>query len=309
MTLPSMSLGDVEHSERVTTVVVTRDGREHLERTIPRHSAPLVVVDNGSTDGSADLVRALAPHATVIELDHDLGAVARNIGACAASTPYVAFADDDSWWAPCSLDLAADVLDTHPDIGVVAARLLVGEDAHLDPFCEEVGRSPLPCFPDVPGTSVLDFVARAVVVRRSALLEVGGFDPLLGAEGERIALDIADSGRRLCYLPDVVARHEPAEGRVTAAARARMRARDEVLTAVMRRPARVAVRRAVRHVRRGNPDALGVLDALRRLPLALARRRTIGNDAETQARLVDIVAERGLPGDWRPARQRISTSV
>ncbi|WP_167001530.1 glycosyltransferase [Mumia sp. ZJ430] len=305
MTTPTTSFPSSKSTERVTTVVITHDGRERLARTVPQHAAPLIVVDNASTDGSADLVRTIAPHAQVIELADDVGAVARNIGAQAAETPYVAFAADDSWWAPCSLDLAADVLDTHPEIGVIAARVLVGVDAHLDPFCEAVGRSPLPRFPDVPGTSVLDFRAGAVVVRRSALLDVGGFDAVLelGGEEERVALDMADSGRRLCYLHDVVARHDPASRECAGGALTRRLARNEVLTAVMRRPVRVALRRAWRHVRQGSGSALGVLDAVLRLPRAMARRRTVGSDTETQARILDLVSERGLPGLERRARQ------
>ncbi|WP_228551784.1 glycosyltransferase [Mumia zhuanghuii] len=297
MTAPLMTRPEVEPepADRVTTVVITRNGHDRLARTVPRHTAPLIVVDNASVDGSTELIRTVAPGATVIELEHNVGAVARNIGAAAAKTPYVAFADDDSWWTPGSLELAADVLDAHPGIGLVAARVLVGADAHTDPFCERVEQSPLPRATDAPGTTVLGFMACAVVVRRSALLDVGGFDPVVEfyGEEERVALDLADSGQRLCYLPDVVVRHVPDARPVVDPWRTRRAARNDVLTAVMRRPAGVVVRRTVRCLRQGASGVLGVLDALWRLPRAVAARRPVGAETEYQARILDLAAEYG----------------
>jgi len=40
-------------------------------------------------------------------------------------TPYAAFCDDDTWWEPGSLALAADALDAQPDIAAVTARIVV----------------------------------------------------------------------------------------------------------------------------------------------------------------------------------------
>ncbi|KAA1422936.1 glycosyltransferase [Mumia zhuanghuii] len=290
--------------DRVTTVVITHDGRSRLERSLAHNHAPLIVVDNASNDGSSDTARRIAPDARVIELEKNAGAVAWNVGTRAARSPYVAFADDDSWWTPGSLALAADVLDAHPSIALVAARVLVGENSTPDPFCELLARSPLPRLPSQPGTTVLGFMARAVVVRRDALLAVGGFDALIQIHGEeeRVALDLADAGHRLCYLDDVVVRHLPAPGRATGRRRRRL-ARNDVLTAVMRLPTRTVVLRAVRHIREGRAGSLGVADALLRLPGALAVRRRVGHDVEVQSRIVDL-ADGQHSWDPRPDSDR-----
>ena len=77
----------------------------------------MILVDNGSADGTVASVPGRRPDATVVELGRNRGAPARNLGVRLASTPYVAFADDDSWWHAGALARAADVLDAHPRAG------------------------------------------------------------------------------------------------------------------------------------------------------------------------------------------------
>ena len=63
--------------------------------------------------------------------------------------------------------------------------------------------APLGRDPDLPGPSILGFLACAVVVRRSAFLDVGGFDDVVffGGEEERVALDLAAAGWGLATCP------------------------------------------------------------------------------------------------------------
>jgi len=116
---------------RIGVVIVTRDrcsdlmgALEHLSG-LPEQPR-IVVVDNASSDGTADAVEDRYPGFEVIPLDENLGAAGRNVGVAVTRTPYVAFSDDDSWWAPGSLSLAADLFDKHPRLGLLIARILVG---------------------------------------------------------------------------------------------------------------------------------------------------------------------------------------
>ena len=86
----------------------------------------MIVVDNGSTDATADRVRR-HPGVELISLPRNLGAAARNAGARAARTPYVAFSDDDTWYAADAPSRMADLFDRHPRLAVITARILVGE--------------------------------------------------------------------------------------------------------------------------------------------------------------------------------------
>ena len=96
----------------VTVVVASRDRRADLLASLPRHEAPVILVDNGSTDATVAAVRSAFPAVRILPLARNVGALARTIGARAATTPYVAFADDDSWWAPGALARAVELLET-----------------------------------------------------------------------------------------------------------------------------------------------------------------------------------------------------
>jgi GT2 family glycosyltransferase len=280
--------------DRLTVVIMTRDRRFSLLRTLDRledlpEHPPVVVVDNGSGDDTVAVVRAKHPGVRVVPLGRNLGAAARNIGVRLARTPYVAFSDDDSWWEPGALPLAAEVFDAHPRLGLIAARTLVGPDRVPDPVNAAMAASPLSTGPGLPGPPVLGFLACAAIVRREAFLEVGGFSALLFFVGEErlLAYDLAAAGRHRCYVPEVVAVHDPSAHRPPSHARRRMELRNLVLTAWMRRPAAVALgttaRMGAMAVSDGDARAALAAAALR-LPAALVQRRPVPRAVECDIR-------------------------
>lgn len=98
----------------VTVVVASRDRRAELLSSLPMHEAPVILLDNGSSDGTPAAVRAALPAVRVVEVGRNRGAGARTIGVGLARTLFVAFADDDSWWAHGALARAVDTLRAHP---------------------------------------------------------------------------------------------------------------------------------------------------------------------------------------------------
>ncbi|MEO3790132.1 glycosyltransferase [Nonomuraea sp. B10E15] len=273
---------------RVTVVVASKDRLRALVRSLPKHPRPVILVDNGSTDGTAGFVSRHFPDVRLVEQDTNLGAPARNIGVRMAETPYVAFADDDSWWAPGALELAADVLDAHPRLAVLGARVLVGPEERLDPVSELMRHSPLGIEPDLPGPSVLGFLACGAVVRREAFLEAGGFDDVIFffGEEERLAVDLAAKGWGLAYVDDVVAHHHPSPAKDPRGRRA-LALRNAVLTAVLRRPWPVVARRALDALRAGPAGWEGLRAAVPRLPGALAERRGLPRAVERARRRLE----------------------
>lgn len=273
-------------------MVATRDRRDDLERSLPRHEVKVIVVDNGSVDGTAAAVRERHPRIEVVELGANRGAPARNVGVARAGTPYVAFADDDSWWAPGALALAADVLDAYPRVAVLAARVLVGGSQRLDPTCSNMATAPLGISSGYPGPPVLGFIACGAVVRRDAFLACGGFDDVVffAGEEERVALDLAAAGWALAYVPAVVAHHYPSPVRDIVHRRA-LTVRNHVLVAVLRRPWTVVAHRMIGALRGDGVSRAGLRLALPRIPRAWARRRRLPDDVETARRALDEIDE------------------
>ncbi|HWT25058.1 MAG TPA: glycosyltransferase, partial [Solirubrobacteraceae bacterium] len=233
---------------RLAVVLITLNGRHRIARTLERLTAlpeapHVVVVDNGSTDGTVAEVRARFPGATVVSLPRNLGAAGRNAGVAAADRPYVAFAEDDSWYEPGSLARAADLFDAHPRLAVLHAHTLVGEDARPDPILRDMVDTPVPDDGTLPGHPILSFLEGVSIVRRSAFEEAGGFDPrlLVGGPEEHLAAELLRRGWELRYVPEVVARHLPDHGAPGADVRA-LGLRNTLWFAWLRRPWRAALR-------------------------------------------------------------------
>jgi GT2 family glycosyltransferase len=295
--LPANTARAAGRDPRVTVVVATRDRRDSLLRSLQRladlpEQPEIIVVDNDSSDGTAAAVRAAFPRVRVVRLEENAGPAGRTVGALAASSPYVAFSDDDSWWAQGSLSLAADLLDAHPRVGLLAARVVVGEDERVDPTSLEMSQSPLAADVDLPGPAVLGFIACGAVLRRSAFLAAGGFDERLGtgAEETLLAVDLASRGWGLTYVDAVVAHHHPSPQR-DAGERRRAEVRNELWVAWLRRPLGLAVRRTVTVARAGVQDRAArraLLDVLRGANSLARERRVVAPHVEAGLRKLNL---------------------
>jgi GT2 family glycosyltransferase len=261
----------------VTVVVASRNRRTDLLASLPRHEAPVILVDNASTDGTVEAVRAMHPQVTVLPQTRNLGAEGRTVGVARAATPFVAFADDDSWWAPGELARAVEIMRAHPRLAVLVARVLVGPEQRLDPVCAQMAASPLGTPPDLPGPMLLGFIACGAMVRREAFTAVGGFDPVVRFPGEeeRLALDLAAAGWGISYVDSVTAHHHPSQARHSPAERQAAIWRSRLLTAVMRLPWADVLRIVRDAVATGAPGWVGVRRALPDVSAALRSRRVV----------------------------------
>ncbi|MGY1622771.1 glycosyltransferase family 2 protein [Geodermatophilus sp. SYSU D00965] len=285
------STTDTGPDPRVAVVVITHQRRDEvllaLERLTALPEQPhVIVVDNGSTDGTAAAVAERFPAVELVASPENLGAVGRNVGVARVDTPYVAFCDDDTWWEPGSLRAAADVLDAHPRLAVVTARILVEPGGREDPIVPELRDSPVRGAGWLPGPALGSFLAGASVLRREAFDEVGGFSERLwlGGEEELMAGDLAAAGWELCYLPELTVHHQASTAR-DPHKRRRDGIRNTLWTTWLRRPLRPALRRTahlLRTVPRDGLSVLGVLDAVRGLPWVLRERRVLPAHAEAR---------------------------
>jgi GT2 family glycosyltransferase len=287
----------------VTVVVATRNRCRRLLDSVralldlpdrPR----VIVVDNGSSDGTADAVRSGLPGVRLIRLADNHGAVARNFGVAAAGTPVVAFADDDSGWAPGALTRAARLFEEYPRLALAAAQVRVGPAGRLDPNCALMARAPLGTEDDLPGPAVVGFLAFAAAVRRDAFLATGGFDSAVFfmGEEERVAYDLQRAGWALCYCPELVAFHHPDRPAPEKARERRLTAlRNHTLTSWMCRPlpaAATATAVLVRHTVATRQGRRQLYEFCRRLPVAIKRRQAPSPLVERRLRAVANIPTR-----------------
>jgi N-acetylglucosaminyl-diphospho-decaprenol L-rhamnosyltransferase len=121
----------------VSIVVVAHDVREEVLRclaSVEAHAAPatyeVFLVDNGSTDGTAEAVEEAFPAAEVVRLPRNIGVAARNEGLRRARGRTRMFLDSDASLTPGALAELVGYLEAHPEVGLVGPKL-VYEDGEL----------------------------------------------------------------------------------------------------------------------------------------------------------------------------------
>ncbi|MDL5200096.1 glycosyltransferase [Streptomyces sp. ALI-76-A] len=286
---------------RTTVVVITHNRRPELLRTLDRlaelpERPRVIVTDNASTDGTADAVTRHHPGMLLLRPGRNLGAVGRNLAMRHVRTPYVAFCDDDSWWAPGALSGAADLLDGHPALGAVTARIVVEPDGTEDPIVAELRDSPLPRPGWLPGPALGSFLAAATVLRADAFRAAGGFHPRLwlGGEEELLAADLAGDGWWLTYADHLTAHHQPSVVRDSTLRRAHG-IRNTLWFTWLRRPAGPALRRTAHLARTVPRDAVSLrafAEAAVALPWVLRERRVLPTEVESRLRLLEDTQRR-----------------
>jgi GT2 family glycosyltransferase len=288
----------------VTTAVVVPNfnGRRWLPGCLDSLAAQtlapseVVVVDNGSTDGSAALA-AERPGVRVVELGRNLGfAAAANRGFAETAGEGVALVNTDVVLAPDWLERMTGALGSAPDIGSVACKMVdldepavlydAGDVLRRDGVCEQRGRFQADdgSF-DAPG-DVFAACAGAALYRRGAVLDVGGFDErfFMYLEDVDLGLRLRLAGWRCRYEP-VAARHA-GQGSAPDAGQAAWRwvERNTLLLAAKAFPLRWAPQvlyrqagwawHALRERRLGGHVA-GAAASLRLLPAMLRERRRL----------------------------------
>ncbi|MGV0642841.1 glycosyltransferase family 2 protein [Mycolicibacterium sp. XJ879] len=274
-------------------VIASRNRAQELATVVARlldtTACPIVVVDNASEDDSVAIMRRITARSAgrlrIVELGTNQGAVGRNAGVAACTTPYVAFCDDDSWWTAGSPAIGAELFDSHPSLGLLAARTIVWPQRREDPFTALLADSALGHRPDLPGPSILGFMSCAAMVRVHAFQQAGGFSDILHFRGEEqlLAFDLAALGWDLCYCPALTAIHQPSETRATTAAQDARVLRNDALTTWLRRPIPQCLRVTADLLRSAVQDrehARGAAEAFLKLPAVVQQRRPLPSNLE-----------------------------
>jgi len=311
----------------VSAVIVTWNRRDALEIVLDRLSElavdEVVVVDNGSEDGTAELARSRGGNVRVLEQGENLGIAGRNRGAEAASGELLLMLDDDAYPLPGAVEALVERFEADPRLGAaggfvrdVDAEGTVLRSTELGTFdwwlrSGRKGEAPpegLPAFFFPEGASLL---------RRSAYLEVGGFfEPYFYLSSEiDLATRLLAAGWDVRYVPQARFDHLKAPGGRASDRALYFRIRNHLWYLWLRFPAHVALRRSLGYLlfdlldagyqRHPGAWARAVRDAWMQRELVRGQRRPVSrevrrraelNRGRTHARLLLGQLRRRLPG-------------
>jgi N-acetylglucosaminyl-diphospho-decaprenol L-rhamnosyltransferase len=111
----------------VTAIVVTYNAAPWIERSLESvrgTEAELIVVDNGSTDGTVELVRERFPEARLVEHENRGFGAGNNAAMRLGSGRYFLLLNPDAWLTGDALEQLVAFADAHPEAGVVGPKLL-----------------------------------------------------------------------------------------------------------------------------------------------------------------------------------------
>jgi N-acetylglucosaminyl-diphospho-decaprenol L-rhamnosyltransferase len=220
---------------RVSAIVVSFNSRAYLERSLGSVLGAVddvVVVDSASSDGSGELVRERFPSVRIIELQENRGfGAAMNVGVEATDGDYLLLLNPDAWATDGAVATLVECAEGDVLAGIVGPRLS-NPDGTLQ---RSVRGYPTPwrlateyfflrwlaprsrLFNSFYGagfdhgsTANVEFlVGAALLVRRSAFDEIGGFDPDFFMFNEEVDLSyrMKHAGRRILFCPEAEFAH------------------------------------------------------------------------------------------------------
>jgi len=223
---------------RMTVAIVNYNTRDVLRNCLlSLHSEPqaeIIVVDNGSTDGSAAMVATDFPHVRLEVVSNEGYGAAANVALKRCAAPYLLLLNSDVVVPAGTVKELCDHLDAHPDVAVVGPRLHNADGSLQEscyPFLTPVhwfltatnlarflGRLPWLRYRTVHGwphdhpRSVHWVKGAALGLRRDAVLAIGGFDPRFFMYWEEVDLcyRLRRCGWRTDFLSHADVVHEEA---------------------------------------------------------------------------------------------------
>jgi glycosyltransferase involved in cell wall biosynthesis len=200
---------DVPSTPKVSAIIpcynrarfIAQTVRSVLEQTYP--NIELIVVDDGCTDGSREVLAAFGDRLTLLEhpgRENRGQSAAINLALSRASGKYVGILDSDDLWLPRKIEEQVAFMESHPDVG-----LIYGNGTAIDEHGRQLYVIYAPGHEEKnqPAQVLMDcyfLVPNNSLVRREIFERIGGFDESLrAAQDHDVAIRIAEVAR-LAYL-------------------------------------------------------------------------------------------------------------
>lgn len=175
---------------KISIVIPAYNAEAFLGQTIASISAQsfdnfeIIVVDDGSTDATAEIASTADPRVRVVQQRNQGIAVARNVGISESRGEWIAFLDHDDLWHPHKLKAQTEVLERDPGCGIVYGEFLRWNPLTPPQFLDETLDSRR-IVPDLSGFILPRLIhtnwvlLSTAVIRRSVFDAVGCFDPAM----------------------------------------------------------------------------------------------------------------------------------
>ena len=207
--MDELSFSGRENSGLVSVVVPAYNCVLYLQQAIESIRAQtyrpieIIVVDDGSTDDTPNLIKTLGDDIIYIRQPNGGPAKARNKGINAATGEFIAFLDADDVWLPSKLQKQIDYLVTHREAALVyslMSNFIDGQKAGVEIFPQKAISGLI--FDELLRDTIIPLPS--VVVRTEIARTVGAFDEsLLTAEDTNFYLKVA-YGHHIGVIPEVL---------------------------------------------------------------------------------------------------------
>jgi GT2 family glycosyltransferase len=326
----------VAHNESVSVVVLNWNGRHHLgscltsvaQQTLPQ--VEIILVDNGSQDGSVRFVQRHYPNVKVVALPENIGFCSgNNAGINKANGQFIALLNNDTEVEKNWLDELLSAAKRHSDAGLFASKMLffddrtvidtAGDEFHVAGFAAKRGWGKADHKPYNVEKSVFGACAGAVLYRRTMLESIGLLDDDFFANGEDVDLSFRAllKGYRCIYVPKAVVYHK---GGATIGQNQQwfyLMRRNQLWVMVKNMPLALLIKYAplvfcynllsvVYHCMQGRGVLIGraYWHAFLGMPAMLRKRRRIQSDRRIPC--TDVEAMLQKRGFWRRAQQPVT---
>lgn len=168
----------------------------------------IIVVDNGSTDGTVDALAQTFPAVKIISLEQNTGVtVGRNIGITTAQGEVIFLLDSDASLEADTLSKVVHKFQGDPSVGVITCKILNHYTRQIDPYTWIFNQKDKTC--QDTEFFAYSFCEAGAAIRRTVFDQAGLFWDFLffGREGEELSLRVWDAGYKILYCPEAVVYH------------------------------------------------------------------------------------------------------